>query len=49
MFRDGIRQAGAAGFLHRRSVTPVTGRLRTPGGIVAATELEVFHGGKIVL
>jgi hypothetical protein len=48
MFRDGKRQAAAAGILHRRSMTPVTGHLWVPGGIIAATALEFFHGGKIV-
>jgi hypothetical protein len=48
MFRDGKRQAGRAGFLHRRSMTPVTGHLWAPGGIIAATALEIFHGAEIV-
>jgi hypothetical protein len=48
MFGDGKRQAGPAGFLYRRSMTPVTGHLWALGGIIAAAALEIFHGGKIV-
>jgi hypothetical protein len=48
MFRDGKRQAGRAGFLHRRTMMPVTGDLWALGGIIAATAVEFFHGGKIV-
>jgi hypothetical protein len=29
-------------------MTPVKGDLWAPGGFIAATALEIFHGGKIV-
>jgi hypothetical protein len=42
MFRDGKRQAGAAGFLRHPVDDTMPELLRAPGGIITAAAVEVF-------
>jgi hypothetical protein len=48
MARDGKRQAGAAGFLRHRSMTPCQNFCERLTAALLLPQLRVFHGGKPV-